>query len=59
MPFDVKSAQAEAERELAKEQAEAAKSKIKGKLKQIAAAKAVVSNLEREYAALLLEIGTE
>lgn len=57
--FDVKAVQAEAEKELAKEQSEAAKSKIKAKLKQIAASKAVTANLEREYAGLLAEIGSD
>lgn len=57
--FDVKAVQAEAEKELAKEQSEAAKGKIKTKLKQIASSRAVTANLEREYEVLLAEIGSD
>ncbi len=55
--FDVKAVQKEAEEEVAAEQADAARGKIKGKLKDIAQAKAIVRNLEREYEVLLAEIG--
>ncbi len=55
--FDVKKAQEEAEAEIAEERGKEAKRLIKTKLKEIAAAKKVVSNLEREYAVLLEDIG--
>lgn len=55
--FDVKKIEKEAQEEVAKEQAAKAKDQIKAKLKQIAASRAVTANLEREYAALLLEVG--
>lgn len=54
--FDIKKAEADAKAELAKEQAEGAKVKIKAKLKQIAASKEVTANLEREYEVLLREV---
>lgn len=53
--FDIKAAEAEAKKELAKEQCEAAKGMIKAHLKKIAAAKAIVVNLEREYEVMLRE----
>lgn len=55
--FDVKKAQDEAKEELAKERTDAAKKKIKSKLKDIESARAVVRNLEREYEVLLEDIG--
>lgn len=57
--FDVKKAQAEAEKEIAEDQAKIAKGKIKDHLKRISTAKAVVANLEREYEVMLREIGAE
>jgi len=58
MMFDVNQVVADAEKDLADEQAGQAKTKIKGKLREIAAAKAVVANLEREYGVLLRTIGS-
>ena len=55
--FDVKKVQDEAKEELAKERGEAAKKKIKTKLKDIEAARLIVRNLEREYEVLLEDIG--
>jgi hypothetical protein len=57
--FDIKKVKDEAAAEIAKEQADAAKSKIKQKLRQIAQSRAITANLEREYEALLAEIGSE
>jgi hypothetical protein len=57
--FDVKKVEAEARAEISKEQGEAAKKKIIGKLRQIAQAEAVVANLRLEYEALLRDIGSE
>jgi len=57
--FDIKSVQAEAEKEIREEAAREAKTKIKDKLQQIAKAKAVVTNLEREYEVLLASIGAD
>jgi hypothetical protein len=51
--LDIKKVQEEAEAEVAKEEASKAKESIKAHLKKIAAARAVVSNLEREYEVLL------
>lgn len=55
--FDIKKIEAEAREEVAAEQAETAKSKIKAHLAKIAAAKKIVANLELEYKALLADIG--
>jgi hypothetical protein len=55
--FDIKKVEAEAQSELAAEKATAAKSKIKAKLKQIADAERIVSNLRDEYGVLLRDIG--
>lgn len=55
-PFDIKAVEAEAQAEIEKERSDSAKKKIKGKLAEIAAAEQVVTNLRREYDALLLEI---
>lgn len=55
--FDIKKVEAEAQSELAAEKATAAKSKIKAKLKQIADAQRIVSNLQDEYGVLLRDIG--
>ena len=55
--FDVKKVEEEARAEVAKEAAERAKGKIKDSLKKIAAAKAVVVNLEAEHEILLKTIG--
>ncbi len=57
--FDIKSVEAEAKRELAEEQAKAAKSALKKKLAAISAARAVVANLEREYEVLLREVASD
>lgn len=57
--FDIKSVEAEAKAELAKETGEKAKAKIKAKLKQIADARKIVANLEGEYAVLLADINAE
>lgn len=55
--FDVKQAEAEAQKEIAEEAMKAAKGKIKASLAKLSAARAVVSNLEREHEVLMLEIG--
>ena len=55
--FDVKKAQEDAEAELAEERAEKAKTRIKSKLREIAAARKVLGNLNREYEILLEDIG--
>jgi len=57
--FDIKAVEKEAKAELAKEQGEAAKKKIKVKLKEIASARTVVQNLEAEYTLLLADIGSD
>ncbi len=57
--FDIKSVEKEAKLEIAKEQAEKAKGSIKAKLKQIACARAVVANLEREYDVLIAEVAAD
>lgn len=57
--FDITAAEKAAREELAKEASEAAKIKIKGKLKAIAASEAVTANLKREYEVLLREIGSD
>jgi len=57
--FDVKAAEAEAQKEVAEEQSKAAKGKIiKSHLIKIAAEQ-VVANLRREYEVLLREIGAD
>lgn len=57
--FDITQVEKDAKAELAEEAGKIAKTKIKGKLKEISAARAVVANLEAEYAVLLKEIGTD
>jgi hypothetical protein len=57
--LDITEVEKQAREELAKEQGEKAKSKIKDKLKQISAARQIVANLEHEYEVLLREIGSE
>jgi hypothetical protein len=57
MLVDIKKAQEDAATELAEEAATKAKSEIKGSLRKIAQAKAVVANLEREHEVLLRTIG--
>jgi len=57
--FDVKAAEAEAQKEIADEAVEAAKTKIKGKLQEITKAELVVANLRREYEILLKTIGAD
>ena len=55
--FDIKKIEEEARKEVAAEQADSAKAKIKAHLAKITAAKKVVANLELEYQALLADIG--
>ena len=55
--FDVNAAETEAKKELADEQSKEAKKKIKSKLKQIADAEKIVTNLRIEYDAILADIG--
>jgi hypothetical protein len=55
--FDVKAVEAEAAKEIATEQATAAKTKIKASLKNIANAERVLQNLRDEHAVLLRDIG--
>jgi ribosomal protein L29 len=57
--FDVNSLEAEVQKELAEERAEAAKGLLKAKLAQIAKAKKVVQTLEMEYKELLTDIALE
>jgi len=57
--FDIKSVEKAAQEEIAKERGEAAKKKIKDHLRKVAAARAVVRNLEDEYQVLLQDIGTD
>ena len=57
--FDIKAVEAEAQKEVAEEAGKAAKGKIKESLKKIAAARAVVANLEREHEVILRTIGAE
>lgn len=54
--FDIKKVEEEAKLEVAAEAGAKAKREIKAKLQAINAAKAVVSNLEREYGILLKTI---
>lgn len=55
--FDITAVEKEARAELAKEQSEAAKTKIKAKLQQISNAEKVLANLKQEYTYLLQDIG--
>lgn len=55
--LDVIKVQEEAEKEIREELTKKAKERIKGKFKQIADAKTIVANLEREYQDLLITIG--
>lgn len=57
--MDIKKVQEEAKKEYQKERADRAKLRIKAKMKEIADAKQVVKNLEREYEDLLEEISDE
>lgn len=57
--FDIKAAEKAAREEIAKEQSEGAKTKIKAHLRKIAQAREIVANLEREYEVLLRTITTE
>lgn len=54
--IDINALEADAEREVNEERARKAKNQLKEKLQQIARAKVVVENLEREKADLLLSI---
>lgn len=51
--FDIKKVQEEVEKEVQEEQMKEAKRRMKVKLKQVADAKTVLANLEREYEDLL------
>lgn len=55
--FDIKELERQARDEVNEERAKDAKTKIKAKLKAIAAAEAVAANLRQEYAVLLRDIG--
>lgn len=57
--FDIKKVEEEARKEIAEEQAKAAKGKIKDKLAQISKARAVVQQLEREYEVMIQEVGAD
>ena len=57
--FDINSIEAEVQKELAEERAEAAKSAIKAKLAQIAKAEKVVQTLKMEYKELLTDIALD
>jgi hypothetical protein len=56
--FDIKTVEAEAKAEIAKERGEKAKGKIKESLRKIAQARQIVTNLEAEHAVLLADIGS-
>lgn len=57
--FSVADAEREARAELRAEAQRKAKDAFKGKLKALAAARAVVANLERELEALKLEVASD
>lgn len=57
--FDINAVEKEAKAELAKDRADKAKGRIKEKLRQIAAAEQIVTNLKGEYTLLLKDIGTD
>lgn len=57
--FDVNAIEAEVQKELAEERAEAAKGLLKAKLAQIAKAEKVVQTLKMEYKELLTDIALE
>lgn len=57
--FDIKAVEKEAQEELNKELAGAAKTKIKASLRAIAMAEKALANLRAEHAALLWDIGSE
>lgn len=57
--LDIISVQEEAEKEIREEATKVAKSKIKDSLRNIAKAKSIVANLEREHEVLLRTIGEE
>lgn len=54
---DVNAVQKEVEKELRDEAVAKAKTRMKGKLREIETAKTVLANLEREYADMLQAIG--
>ena len=54
--FDVKAVIAEAQKEISEEQSRKAKDLIKKKLREIAAAELVLSNLKREMDDLTLQV---
>jgi len=55
--LDVDQIVAEAQADVTKELADAAKKRVVGSLRAIASAKTVLANLEREHAAILRDIG--
>lgn len=55
----IKTIEQEAKAELAKENGEKAKVKIKAKLREIDAAEKIVANLKGEYEVLLKDLGVE
>lgn len=57
--FDINSIEAEVQKELAEERAEAAKGLLKAKLAQIAKAEKVVQTLKMEYKELLTDIALD
>lgn len=57
--FDIKRAKEEAEKEFSEEKVKAAKEKIKAKLKQLDAARKIVSNLQRELDDLYVDISQD
>lgn len=56
--FDISAVEAEAQKEIAEEQAKVAKGKIKAKLSAIASAEQILANLRAEYQILLRDIGS-
>lgn len=56
--IDVKQLEADAKAEVDQELAAAAKARIKGKLKEIAAAERVLVNLRADYAAIMRDVGS-
>jgi hypothetical protein len=57
--FDIKALETEVDKEVAEEVFKEAKTKLKAKRRDIGRAKAVLRNLETEYAALLLEVSED
>ncbi len=57
--FDIKKLDAEVDKEVSDEIIKAAKAKLTTKKRDVLRAKAVVRNLEAEYAALLVEVSED